>query len=174
MDEKNGERTHTEYNQLDRRFGNTRGVMKKVQMFRGHHFDGCSMVQAEIAEVTEATARKISKGKMAAPKRGNAVELDLVGVDQTPRDDEGDIIPAELQDFELKMNQNVSLRGPTDPNNIHYAALRGMNTDIVACPLCRQRFLGLTSYKIHCQEIHSASIVAELDGGEETTRATVR
>ena len=174
MDEQNGETTHTVFNQLNRQFGNTRGVAKKVLMFKGYHWNSCSMVQTEISDVMKATSRKFSNGKMSAPTRGSADEPDFIRVDQTPRDDNGTVIPATLEDFELTMNQNASLRGPTDPNNVHYNALHGMNTDIVACPTCRQRFLGPTMYKIHCQEIHNTSILAELDGEEETIKTSVR
>ena len=87
-----------------------------------------------------------------------------------------------MTEEEIEINNNDSLRGPTNSSHKDFVALSDeskelltdMDTKIVACPYCSIRFIGRGAFNVHANEAHSLLVCSELDGHEETTRATVR
>ena len=183
LDEQNGERTHAEVNQLIREFGNLRGKFAKRMWLREFHWRGHSEIQGMITEMKEETKRKGGASRTVAPQIQLDVHRETSETTQRPEDfatasfDES----ADLTEEEVEINNNESLRGPTNSNHKDFDALSDkskqlltdMDTKIVVCPHCSMRCVGRGTFNIHAHESHQI-FCAELDGNEQTMVATVR
>ena len=183
LDEQNGERTHAEVNQLIREFGNLRGKFAKRMWLREFHWRGHSEIQGMITEMKEETKRKGGASRAVAPQIQLDEHRETSETTQRPEDfataslDES----AGLTEEEVEINNNESLRGPTNSNHKDFDALSDkskqlltdMDTKIVVCPHCSMRCVGRGTFNIHAHESHQI-FCAELDGNEQTMVATVR
>jgi len=105
-------------------------------------------------------------------------------VEELPRDEDDVILPAELTEDEIRMNNANELRGPTSEHDESYASLSdrskklllGMDTNIIVCKKCleRTRFVGKKAYEIHCSEMHDTSRSADIDANDEVREGKVR
>ena len=173
IDEQNDESIHPLWNNMMRRFGNTRGKNQKKLILREMHWMNASFMREKMDSLKEGIKRKTEANRMA-PQRNTNDDDGIEVEDPLPCDDEGTLLPLKLEKYEVEMNDNPSLRGPTDPNDVHYELLHDMNTEIVACSKCRKRILGKGAYRVHCHETHGNSISEEVDGGEQIFQSTVR
>lgn len=188
FDEQNGEKSHAVCNHLKRRFGNRRGKGLKKLVMREFHWQGCSVIREKIDAALEKTKRKTTgtRRKSLPQPMASEEEHETSAIVDLPCDEDGVFVSAELTDAEAEINSTVALRGPTDPEHDDYdtlcgslsdenkSLLVGMDTKIIACPVCFMRLIGRSAYQIHCDESHKTKVHADLDGRTETTVARVR
>jgi len=184
IDEQNGERTHADFNQLMGRFCGVRGVQGKVLMMEEFHFSRSEPIREKIRACLETTSRKTRTVTRSGSQYDNELSRITSEVEELPRDEDDVILPAELTEDEIRMNDANELRGPTSEHDESYASLSdrnkklllGMDTNIIVCKKCleRTRFVGKKAYEIHCSEMHHTSRSADIDANDEVREGKVR
>jgi len=150
FDEQSMESTHPEFNQLLRRYGNTRGQALKIQVVHQFLFERVSFVVEMIDEMLAATSRtKRPDSKKRGPKKVAVV------VSQEDINQEG--FSDKLSKMEIAMNSNARLHPP-------FEGYSHVDTCISACEHCGKRLLNFYA-PVHYHEYHSGSISSDLCDG---------
>jgi len=154
VDEQNIESTHPVFNELLRRYGNSRGGHLKQRVVAQFLMERAAFVLDKVEEMVEGTSR--SKRPDAKKKAESVDALDLRDVREEDT----------LSALELAMNMNEKLHPSKEKIDLQLRdALDGLlyeDTCIVVCKLCRKRVIKF-GMPIHDHEFHSGNIVDEFD-----------
>jgi hypothetical protein len=153
FDEQSIESTHPQFNQLLRRYGNTRGRKLKRQVIRQFLFERASFVVELIDGMLEATSKKKRTG---VKKRGS-------GDDVVEAREETEASMSALSRLENDMNENRILH-PGSLENFPF--VDPLDKCITPCNHCGKRLLKFGE-AVHYHEYHSGVITNDADDGEE-------
>ena len=153
FDEQSIESTHPQFNQLLRRYGNTRGRKLKRQVIRQFLFERASFVVELIDRMLEATSKKKRTG---VKKRGS-------GDDVVAAREETEASMSALSRLENDMNENRILHPGLLEN---FPFVDPLDTCITPCNHCGKRLLKFGE-AVHYHEYHSGVITNDADDGEE-------
>ena len=140
--EENIESTHPIFNQLLRRYGNTRGRQLKRNVMKGFIVERASFVLESVDGMMTST----STTKRPNMKKRSNVVINLTDIE------DASLYSSKLTEMEEKMNLNEKLR----------CDVVEVNTCITACAKCGKRVLNF-GLPIHNLEYHSGSIVNDVD-----------
>jgi hypothetical protein len=158
IDEQNIESTHAVWNQLMRQFGQCRGLTQKKLVMKTFLFNRAAFVLSRIDNMIEKT-RRVKGPKYGLTKKSNQPEeVVCTAAIDTPREE---VLPNDLDDFELRINATESIHPYRDQNDD-----KSFDTRICVCPTCSKRVLA-NALAIHEHEMHSGSIVEEADGAHD-------
>ena len=110
FDEQSMESTQPEFNQLLRRYGNTRGQALKIQVVHQFLFERASFVMEMMNEMLAATSRtKRPDAKKRGPK---TVAVEVSEQDESEQDGVQEGLSDELSEMKKAMNSNARLHPP--------------------------------------------------------------
>ena len=154
FDEQSIESTHPQFNQLLRRYGNTRGQKLKRQVIRQFLFERASFVVELIDGMVKATSKPKRKG---VKKRGSGDGEFTLAREET----EASI--SALSQLEKDMNRNQILH-PGSLENFPF--VDPLDTCITPCSHCGKRLLKFGE-AVHYHEYHSGVNTNDADEAEE-------
>ena len=155
VDEQNIEGVHPQFNQLVRRYGNTRGRRKQQMVMNEFLFSHSTWIEHTIDDLLRKTKRKKVRGGADESHDINvapSVKAVKPGRRGDDEEEEDGLFPetATLSATERRINDDTDFHG-----------FKKVDTRISACPVCKRRLLQFAA-KIHVNEVHKKH------AGEET------
>ena len=168
MDEQNIEGVHPQFNQLVRRFGNTRGRRRQQLVMNEFLFSHSTWAVQTVDDMLRKTKRNVVRGNAKESEVNSLAPSsllnDTINAGQPGRrdndeeaeddDEEADdgLFPATatLTEMERRINSNTAFHD-----------FKNVDTKISACQVCKRRLLQFAA-PVHCHEVHKTH------AGEET------